>query len=185
MPAGRGIKVEATCIIAREIDAPADVEPIEWRLLTNRSATTSEEVIELIDWYRARWDIEIFFHILKNACKVEAMQLSHIDNIERALALFMVVAWRIAYLMRLGRTCPDIDASHFFDPDEIRGAYLLTKERRPDRPPDFERSLAPDRPRWRIPWTKGRRRSWRENHLAGDSGSARGRVDNQGATRRG
>ena len=48
----------------------------------------------------------------------------------------MVVAWRIAYLMlmRLGRTCLDIDANPFFDPDEIRGAYLLTKERRPDRP---------------------------------------------------
>jgi hypothetical protein len=37
--------------------------------------------------------------------------------------------------MRLGRICPDLDASLFFDPDEIRGAYLLTKERRPERPP--------------------------------------------------
>lgn len=141
LPAGRGVKIEATCLIAREIDAPAGVEPIEWRLLTNRMATTSDEVTELINWYRARWDIEIFFHVLKNACKVEAMQLSHIDNIERALALFMVVAWRIAYLMRLGRICPDLDASLFFDPDEIRGAYLLTKERRPDRPPTLNEVL--------------------------------------------
>ena len=141
LPAGRGVKVVATCIIAREIDAPADVEPIEWRLLTNRSATTIDEVIELINWYRARWDIEIFFHILKNACKVEAMQLSHIDNLERALAIFMVVAWRIAYLMRLGRTCPDLDASYFFDPDEIRGAYLLTKAKPPDRPPTLNEVL--------------------------------------------
>lgn len=135
LPARRGVKIAATCLIAREIDAPAGAEPIEWRLLTNRTATTVAEVIELIDWYRARWEIEMFFHVLKNACKVEAMQLSHIDNLERALALFMVVAWRIAYLMRLGRICPDLAASLFFDPDEIRGAYLLTKERRPDRPP--------------------------------------------------
>ena len=135
LPARRGVKIAATCLIAREIDAPAGVEPIEWRLLTNRTATTVDEVIELIDWYRARWEIEMFFHVLKNACKVEAMQLSHINNLERALALFMVVAWRVAYLMRLGRICPDIDASLFFDPDEIRGAYLLTKERRPDHPP--------------------------------------------------
>lgn len=141
LPAGRGMKVEATCLMALEIDAPAGIEPVEWRLLTNRTATTRDEVIELIDWYRARWDIEIFFHVLKNGCKVEAMQLSHIDNIERALALFMVVAWRIAYLMRLGRICPDLDASLFFDPDEIRGAYLLTKERRPDRPPTLNEVL--------------------------------------------
>ncbi len=135
LPARRGVKIAATCLIAREIDAPAGVEPIEWRLLANRTATTADEVIELIDWYRARWEIEMFFHVLKNACKVEAMQLSHIDNLERALALFMVVAWRVAYLMRLGRICPDLDASLFFDPDEIRGAYLLTKEQRPERPP--------------------------------------------------
>lgn len=63
------------------------------------------------------------------------MQLAHIDKIERALALFMIVAWRIAYLMRLGRTCPDLDAIHFFDPDEIRAAYLLTKQRKPATPP--------------------------------------------------
>jgi len=35
------------------------------------------------------------------------------------------VAWRIAHLMRLGRTCPDLDARLFFDPDEIQAAYLL------------------------------------------------------------
>lgn len=135
LPAGRGGTVKATCIIAREIDPPKGVEPIEWRLLTNRSATTLEQVVELVDWYRARWEIEIYFHVLKNACKVEALQLGHIEKIERALALFMVVAWRIAYLMRLGRTCPDLDASLFFHPDEIRGVYLLTKVRKPDRPP--------------------------------------------------
>jgi D-lactate dehydrogenase (cytochrome) len=37
----------------------------------------------------------------------------------------MVVAWRIAHLIRLGRTCPDLDADLFFDPDEIEAAYLL------------------------------------------------------------
>lgn len=37
--------------------------------------------------------------------------------------------------MRLGRICPDLDASLLFNPDEIRRAYLPTKERRPERPP--------------------------------------------------
>jgi IS4 transposase len=30
-------------------------------LLTNRAATTLDEAIELIEWYRARWEIEILF----------------------------------------------------------------------------------------------------------------------------
>jgi hypothetical protein len=58
---GKAGTVSATCIVAREIDAPKGVKPIEWRLLTNRAAPTLEDVIELIDWYRARWEIEIYF----------------------------------------------------------------------------------------------------------------------------
>ena len=47
----------------------------------------------------------------------------------------MVVAWRIAWLMRLGRSCPDLDAELMFEPDEWRAAYLLTNQKPPDKPP--------------------------------------------------
>jgi hypothetical protein len=104
-------------------------------LLTNREAgTLAAAAVELIDWYRARWEIEILFNVLKNACKVEALQLGSIAQLERALALFMVVAWRIAHLMRLGRTCPDLDAELLFDPDEIQAAYLLRDKVPPAKP---------------------------------------------------
>jgi hypothetical protein len=63
------------------------------------------------------------------------LQLPAIDWIERALALFMVVAWRLANLMRKGRTCPDLYARLFFAPDEIRGGDLLTKKNIPLSPP--------------------------------------------------
>ncbi len=84
--------------------------------MTNRAAPTLAQAIELIDWYRARWEIEVYFNVLKNGCEVEQLQLSAIERVERALALFMVVAWRIAYLMRKGRNCPELDARLFFDP---------------------------------------------------------------------
>jgi hypothetical protein len=138
---GKADAVKATCIVAREIGAPKGVKPVEWRLLTNRSAKTLEKIIELIDWYRARWEIEIYFNVLKNGCKVEALQLSAIDRIERALALFMIVAWRVTYLMRAGRICPDLDAALFFDPDEIRGAYLLAKKPQPSKAPSLNEVL--------------------------------------------
>ncbi|MCY0385786.1 IS4 family transposase [Robbsia sp. Bb-Pol-6] len=130
-----------TCVMAQEIDALAGTTPIVWRLLTNREATDAAAVMELIDWYRARWEIEMFFHVLKTGCKVEALQLSQIDRIERALVLYMVVAWRIARLMRLGRNCPDLDASMFFDADEIRGAHLLSKKVVPKTPVTLNRMI--------------------------------------------
>lgn len=91
LPAGKGKNVNATCVIAREIDAPDGVKPIEWRLLTNREAATSEAIVELIEWYRARWETEMLFDVLKNACRIEALQLASVSRLERALALFIVV----------------------------------------------------------------------------------------------
>jgi hypothetical protein len=134
LAAGKDGVLSVTCIVAREVDAPAGTKPVEWRLLTNRHASSLDEVNELIDWYRARWEIEMLFDILKNACRVEALQLSGIARLERALAMFMVVAWRVAYLMRLGRTSPDLDAGRYFDWAEIKAAYVLAKKPQPTRP---------------------------------------------------
>jgi len=127
--------VMMTCVIANEIEAPKGERPVCWRLLTNREITSLAEAVELIEWYSARWEIEIFFNVLKNGCRVEAMQLASMKRIERALAMFMVVSWRIAHLMRLGRTCPDLPADLFFDADEIKAAYVLTKKAPPATPP--------------------------------------------------
>ena len=92
LPAGKRKSVSATSLIAREIDTPAGAKPVEWRLLTNREVGTLAAAVELIEWYRARWEIESLSKVLKNACKVEALQLGSIEKLERALALFMV--WR-------------------------------------------------------------------------------------------
>lgn len=131
----QGGRVEVTCVVAREKNAPEGVKPVEWRLLTNRPIEAFEAATELIDWYRARWEIELFFHVLKNGCRVEALQLSTVERLERALALFMVVAWRIARLMRLGRTCPDLDAALLFERDEWQAAYILNRKKVPATPP--------------------------------------------------
>ncbi|QUN28423.1 hypothetical protein KB879_00090 [Cupriavidus sp. KK10] len=45
-------------------------------MLTNRSAASLDDAIQLIDWNRAHWETETLFNILKNACRVEALQLS-------------------------------------------------------------------------------------------------------------
>jgi Transposase Tn5 dimerisation domain len=73
---------------------------------------------------------------MEHACHSQPLMgvVKRPHTLERALALFLVVAWRVTYLMRLGRTCPDLDARLFFDPDEIRAAYLLTKTPRSAQP---------------------------------------------------
>lgn len=51
----------------------------------------------------------MFFHVLKMAaCLVEALQLGCIERIERALVL--VVHGVTCRLIRLGRSCPNLNA---------------------------------------------------------------------------
>lgn len=132
---GKGKSITVTALQAREIEAPEGVTPVQWRLLTNRSAGTLDAANELIDWYRARWEIEMFFDILKNGCKIEALQLSTIERLELALALFMIIAWRIQMLMRLGRTCPEMECEVVFEPEEWRAAFIVARKPIPKEPP--------------------------------------------------
>jgi len=135
LPDGKGGTVQANCIVAREVDPPAGEEAVIWRLLTNRDVSTPEAAIELIDWYRARWEIEMLFDVLKNGCRVEALQLSTMERVECALALYLIVAWRIAHLMRMGRVCPDMDARLLFELEEVQAAYLLANKPLPKSAP--------------------------------------------------
>ena len=136
-----GGHVEVTCLIAAEVDAPAGAKPVTWRLLTNREAASLAEAVELVNWYRTRWEIELLFLTLKEGCRVEALQLSTVARIERALAVYLVVAWRIGLLMRLGRACPDWDAERLLTREEWQAAWIVARKRPPDKPPTLRKAL--------------------------------------------
>ena len=130
-------QVQVTCVVAAEIDAPAGVKPVLWRLLTNRQASTLEQACALIDWYRARWEIELFFLVLKEGCRVERLQLGDSERLQTALALYMVIAWRINRLMRLGRALADLPADLVFESDEWKAAFILNKKPVPKQVPEL------------------------------------------------
>jgi len=132
---GRGGRFTVTCVIAQEILAPTGCKPVEWRLLTNRAIPDFAAAVTLIDWYRCRWEIETLFHVLKNGCRVEALQLGNMAKLELALALYLVVSWRLARLVKLGRIHPDLEAALLFDDAEWQGAYILAKKAIPKTVP--------------------------------------------------
>lgn len=47
----------------------------------------------------------------------------------------MVVPWRLARMMRLGRIHPDLDAALLFSSEEWQAAYILAKKPVPQHPP--------------------------------------------------
>ena len=88
LPDRQGGYLDVTCLIAGETNTPADAKPVVWRLLTNRAAATLDTATQLIDWYRARWQIELFFLVLEEGCRVERLQLSDTQRLQTALALY-------------------------------------------------------------------------------------------------
>ena len=126
-----GKPITVTALRAREEAPPANVEPLDWRLLTNRPADTLGQAAELLQWYGSRWSIEVFFRILKTGCRVEALQLSTLERLEPALALYLIIAWRIQYLTLLGRATPDLPCEAVLDPAEWQAVYVAIHRQPP------------------------------------------------------
>lgn len=51
----------------------------------------------------------------EGGCRIAAFLLGDVERLETALAAYMVMAWRINRLMRLGRSLPRLAASLLFE----------------------------------------------------------------------
>ena len=69
--------------------------------------------------------------MLKEGCRVELLQLGHVERLYTASALYMVVAWRINRLMRLGRQLPDLPANLLLETLEWQAAFILNRKTPP------------------------------------------------------
>lgn len=129
-PARKDQKLETVkigVVMAREQNPPAGQDRIEWVLLTSLPVAGFQAAQEIVSLYLARWDIEVFHRVLKTGCRIEKLQLKTAEQVKPAIALYMVVAWRILYVMRLGRTCPNLPCDVFFEEAEWRAVYHVVK----------------------------------------------------------
>jgi hypothetical protein len=120
-------------VLAREVGAPAGVEPIEWLLLTTWPVTTLKMARRLVRWYALRWGIECWHKVLKVVCGVERRQMKAAEHLQRALALDMIIASRVLLLTRLGKEHPELPAELFYRPEEL--AVLAVKKKAAGRYP--------------------------------------------------
>jgi hypothetical protein len=113
-----------------EPSPPAGEEPIEWMILTSEPACTLEQIESIVDHYRARWVIEEYFKSLKTGCAFEKRQLTTLDALKRALALFVPMAWLVLTLRNVARDQPDRDGLDVFTADQIHLLRVLLESRR-------------------------------------------------------
>jgi hypothetical protein len=115
-------------IRAREVGADAQVEPIDWLLVTTWPVQSLKMARRIVRWYALRWGIEVWHGVLKLVCGVEDRQMRSAQALERALALDMIVASRALLLSRLGKEHPDLPAELFYDPQELEVLEVKKKE---------------------------------------------------------
>ena len=119
-----------------EVDGPGDETDVSWLLMTTLPISTLEEVWLVVDYYVARWVVEIFFRVLKSGCRVEDCQLETLPRLKNYLAFYKIIAWRILYLTYLNRVTPTLPCTAVFTEDEWKPVYrVVTKQELPPQPP--------------------------------------------------
>lgn len=140
-PSRPGVKwpaVSVNAILVREERPPAGEEAIEWLLLTSLAIGTFADVRQVIDYYCCRWEIEIYFRVLKSGCKVEELQFEHAARLQACLAVYLIVAWRVLFVMMLGRQCPELPCTAVLSAEEWQSLYVIaTAKPLPRKPPSL------------------------------------------------
>jgi hypothetical protein len=114
----------------------AGVTPVEWFLLTTQTIASPEQAERLVQRYCLRWRIEDWHRVLKTGCGVEELRNETAERLQRAIAIYMVIAWRIMLMTLLGREVPDLPPEVLFTDIEIEVLAAYAGSRRDLKPPE-------------------------------------------------
>jgi hypothetical protein len=131
--AGQLADATVNAVLITEINPPADDVPVEWILLTSLPIDTADQVRLIIQYYSTRWMIEVFFRVLKSGCRVEDRRFEEMGRLRPCLAVYLIVAWRVLFLCRLGRSCPEISCEAVFEPAEWKSVYVVVRRQPPPK----------------------------------------------------
>jgi hypothetical protein len=135
--------VPVWAVYAQEVAAGPEVTaPLEWMLVTTADVTTFPEACERLVWYARRWGIEVYHRTLKSGCRIEDRQLNTVARLKACLAIDLVVAWRVFWLVKQGRETPDIPCEVFLREDEWQALHASVKQERPPTTPPSLRQAA-------------------------------------------
>ena len=126
-----------------ELDPPEGQSPVEWQLLTTEPIDTVEQVLRIVDIYRARWMIEELFKALKTGCNFEKRQFRSYDALCRLLAIMLPVAWRLLRIRAISRAEPERPAAELLTHTQL--AVLIATSKRiplPNHPTAAQALLA-------------------------------------------
>jgi hypothetical protein len=127
--------VTLNLVLAEEATPPEGATPIQWLLVTTLPIDRLAQVQQVVEYYSKRWQIEIYFRTLKSGCRIENRYFETLDRLLNCLAVYAIIAWKIMYLCRLGRECPELNCEIIFEPSEWKSVYMTVRHKDPPRTP--------------------------------------------------
>lgn len=126
-------QVNYNVVLVEEVAGPGDGTEVCWLLITSLPIDTPAQIEQVISYYVARWQIEVYFHVLKSGCNVEEIQLEAMHRVKNCLAFYKIIAWRILYLTHLNRVCPTLPCDAAFDEAEWQAVWQVVKQQAPPK----------------------------------------------------
>jgi hypothetical protein len=119
---------EVLCNIVevREANPPKSCVPIIWLLVTTLPIDTEEQLREIIQMYKSRWLIELYFRVLKSGMRIEKLKYQKLSRYMNATALLMIVAWRVQMLTQAARYDGQADCKIYLDDNQWKPLHLVT-----------------------------------------------------------
>lgn len=117
-----------------EIEAPRGETPVEWVLLTTEPVVSTEQLLQVVDWYRARWVIEEYFKVIKTGCAYDSRQLETLEGLVNVLATFLPVSWRLLLMRTQARIAPTAKATTVLPKAMVAVLRVFTRIKLPSQP---------------------------------------------------
>ena len=118
-------------LLAQEENPPPREKSVKWLLLTTLPVTNLDQAVQCLEWYTARWLIERYHYTLKSACRLEQLQLEQAHRIEKALATYAIVAWRLLWLTYQARVKPEETVENVLETIEWEILYRYHHQKNP------------------------------------------------------
>jgi hypothetical protein len=137
------VPVPVVAVLAEEPAPPVGEPAIRWLLLTTLPVADGEAALTCVRAYAQRWLIERYHFVLKSGCRVEAVQLRTAERVERLLAVYAIVAWRVLWLTYLARAAPDRPCTVALTTPEWQVLYAAIHRtpQLPPRPPPLSQAV--------------------------------------------
>jgi len=138
----RSIAVNAIMVSETDRTVGTDSQSaLYWILLTTLPIDSADDLHRLVALYARRWQIEVYFTVLKSGSRINKTRLHSRNRIENLIAFCMLVAWRVMLATYLSREYPEVACTVVYTEKEWKLAYLALYEGKkalPSQPPTLK-----------------------------------------------